>query len=375
MRFILALLLLSLGFLSPRVAIACTAPAIPGLPTLSSLPCADPYTENTPSTPSDGPNATGSPNAAKHDRNSCDADFMNQIYARSYLETNREVMISGLLVTKPDSILEYTCFDQQVRDTAVDGGALFSDSRFWTNGGVFDSVPNPGSTYPTTIDINVFMGDEKLDNSLNALVMNSLNTFVKTNTFDHDFLGGVMSGFNNTIAANVAAAGTACPHMNAVWNFAKCENINDTTFFMRFEELVNPTSPPSSADPRNTIALGAGSCAANFINADLIAVANNNAGTTHLPPTPPPPATPPPDAYSDNAGEYAFKDRLVTYVDFYNSSSCESPIPTGLLVTQVELDYSSDPPTIVRTEEFEEHVCPNPGCFYNQPSDSCEETP
>ena len=35
---------------------------------------------------------------------SCDANFMNQIYAKGFLEAEREVVISNSLIMKPDSV-------------------------------------------------------------------------------------------------------------------------------------------------------------------------------------------------------------------------------------------------------------------------------
>jgi len=129
---------------------------LPGLPGVSGV-CTNGFTPNTPSTPEDGPNSAEAPNLSKNDTAACDADFMNQIHARSFLEANRDIMISQLLVTKPDSVLEYTCFDQVVADTAEIATGFFSGSRAWVGaaGGEFGTVDNP-TTDPITL--NVFMG-------------------------------------------------------------------------------------------------------------------------------------------------------------------------------------------------------------------------
>lgn len=335
----------------------CTS-AIPGLPASPNLPCSNDYTPNpTPLNPTtDGPNDPASPNAIKHDRDACDADFMNQIHARSYLEANREVMIAGTLVKKPDSVLEYSCFDQSVRDTAVIAGPMFTESQFWLGsaGGVYSTISNPGSTYPTTITLNVYMGSLKQDLSLNRVVMDSLNNFVNTNNFTHEFLGGT-AGVDDNVAANVAAAANTCDHMASIWDpIAKCENVNVTSFFRTFDDLV-------SQDPRDVGLTGLPQCGTNVLNATLIRVANND---------PPAGAT---ATAINRAGQYAFKDPVVTYVDRIVSTTCTAPIPTGVIVSQDKFNISNTGQVTVDTaltRTFPEYVCSNPGCYYHQPTDS-----
>ena len=325
---------------------------IPGLPGDGLFPCEDPYTPNTPSDPSDGPNAAGSPNEPKHVYDACDADFMNQIYARSYLEANRDVMISELLIAKPDSVLEYSCFDQQVKNTAEIAGPIFSESPLWSSsgGGAYTTVSNPGDS---DITINVFMGDTKLDQSLNQVVMASLDNFASEN-FAHEFLNNTSGDGGDITAATVAAAGTACAHMDAVYDLVRCENINPATFFMTFAEIA-------ANDPRDTLTGGLQCGATNPITTAGINVANNNAGT------------------------YSFNDPITTYYDNYvwrasGSFSCSDPIPTGLIVTQETFNYS--PTGVVTsgtTREFASYMCPNPGCYYDPGTltspGTCEESP
>ncbi len=338
----------------------CT-PAIPGLPPGPGIPCSNDYTPNpTPLDPTDGPNEIGvAPNAEKHDRAACDADFMNQIYARSYLEANREIMITGRLISKPDSVLEYSCFDQAVRDTAQIAAPIFSNSQAW-NGGAYSNVPNPGFN-PQMIafppNVRVDMGAQGLTNALNAVVMNSLNNFVNTNNFTHSFLGGKAT-LDDTVGANVGAAGAACTHMRDVWQLAKCENINVTDMFRTFEQLA-------ANDPRDIPLTGLPACGSNHINTDLIRVANND----------PPPGAGPFD--ENRAGQYAFKDPIYHYLEFITWQDCVAspnpaignrvPIPTGVIVSQQSFNIGATGQITVnaaQTRTFPEHVCPNPSCHY-----------
>ena len=50
-------------------------------------------------------------NDSKAESAACDADFMNQIYARAFIESDREVAVAQQYVSRPDSVLELSCFD------------------------------------------------------------------------------------------------------------------------------------------------------------------------------------------------------------------------------------------------------------------------
>lgn len=118
---------------------------------LPGVPCIVPATPNLPLVRGDGPSAPGSPNQPKATGGgtclpgapdagcTCDADFMNQIYARAWLEGQREMIKAEVLIRKPDSILEYTCFNQFVDLAVTRAAPLFSETTRWTGDGVFGS--------------------------------------------------------------------------------------------------------------------------------------------------------------------------------------------------------------------------------------------
>lgn len=113
---------------------------ISAAPCLPGLPCVTPLTPNAANVPTDGPNKSGASNANKSESEACDADFMNQIYGRAFLEASRETMMTSIIIRKPDSVLEYTCFDQAAKAAADYGGPRFSESTRWQN----VNVPNLG---------------------------------------------------------------------------------------------------------------------------------------------------------------------------------------------------------------------------------------
>ncbi len=62
-------------------------------------------------------------NKPKSDSGTCDADFMNQLQARAFLEAEREAVAAGVAIRKPESVLELSCADQL---TNVLGGGSYS---------------------------------------------------------------------------------------------------------------------------------------------------------------------------------------------------------------------------------------------------------
>ncbi|MGB0719580.1 MAG: hypothetical protein ACPGRX_03850 [Bdellovibrionales bacterium] len=293
---------------------------------LPGLPCVDPLTLNDPADPADGPNQPGAPNEPKTDSGACDADFMNQIYARAFLEAQREIIMNEVVIRKPDSVLEYTCFDQFLKNTADYAGPLFTESTRWQSA----SVPNPGAG---NISISVSMGGTKLDESLNKVVMDSLNNYVDKN-FAHDFLGGALAGENNTIATAVSSAGSVCDFMNNVYFEAKCNDFALDDQFMTFAALV-------STDPRSLPDKCTGGTG---ITTDWIDVANNK------------------------DFKYAAFDKQETYLDFLDPAACKPPVPTGLIVKQDDFEYDEVWYNfkLLGTDEFADHFCINPGCHFEK---------
>lgn len=256
----------------------------------------------------------------------CAADFMNQIVNRAALEGQREMIMDAIVIRKPDSVLEYSCFDQTLKNTADFAGPIFTEATRWQGAQV--------NTPEGPITINVYMGTTRLDDSLDAVIMESLNNYANDN-FAHDFLGGA-AGISNSIASNVSGADKACAFMDEVYFIAKCNNFRLDDQFFTFERLV-------SLDPR----LLPNPCGSSGITQSMIAIAGNE-GFAH-----------------------ATYDKLDPMINFIDPSSCEAPIPTGMKVTQTlyNVDLAGN---VNKTENvFDDHICVNPGCYYDGRS-SCK---
>lgn len=130
------------------VLLLLSAPAFAGC--APGLPCNVPLTPNDPVNPGDGPNIPGAPNADRGTGagSACDADFMNQIYSRAWLESQRDVIKSRILIRKPDSVMEYSCFSQFSDIAGERIAPIFSESTAWAGVGVSPAPALPPLTPP-----------------------------------------------------------------------------------------------------------------------------------------------------------------------------------------------------------------------------------
>ncbi len=58
----------------------------------------------------------------------CDPNYYKSLEARAWLEAQREITQNQNLILKPDSVLEYTCFDKHLGVLAAQAPSLFSET-------------------------------------------------------------------------------------------------------------------------------------------------------------------------------------------------------------------------------------------------------
>ncbi len=343
-------------FMIPLLVMASAAPApaqecLPGLPCVVPMTPSDDYLQidtDTPGNNAEGPNVGGT-NVAKLDTatnptgsRACDADFMNQITARAFLESEREVVMGNTILRKPDSVLEYTCFDQQAAVAYGPVAALFSDSEYFAdmdvpiNGGLGEIF----TTAMDDIEIDVALGTEYHDTTIETLVLTALGGYIDTN-FYHAFLGG--AGIDNS---GIGAGDGVCPVMFEVYYSAQCNNMDRNMSFLTFEELARLDDPrvyPRICPQKHGI------------TAELVALAEQRLVNGA-------PAVQVDRADNNEAGE-----PLGSFLALMNRqlpASCASPpIPTGVTVIleEFESDINGNSQLIGR-EEFPDAICPNPSC-------------
>ena len=136
----------------------------------------------------------------------CDPVFFDVMEARSTMEGQQDVEVAERLILKPDSVLEYSCFN--------------------------DSVNN----------LSVFIGGG-LGAVSGAIVTNSLASYLGNN-FGHTYAGGA--------SGPPGAPGPTCNAMAAVWHFLKCNDFDRNHFLSMAEMPANdirvfPTTCPNPA--------------------------------------------------------------------------------------------------------------------------------
>jgi hypothetical protein len=278
---------------------------------------------------------------------SCAADFMTLMKKNAMLEAERRIVTSNTLIRKPDSVLEYTCFDQRVALVANDLGDLFSESTDWSSktvsigGGVgdFPLSPRPNVTY------SVSMGSTNLDSVLNSTVLSAFKTYLDS-SFDHDFLGGAATSTGNSFKSTVASVDSTCSFLDAIHTLSQCDDFavdapfsNDFAWFASNDPRARPATC-GSTHPITTALMEEAS--------------NKNFATT------------------------AF-DELDPYLNYIEAkvsgTNCEvaDPIPTGVIVRYREYgrDLSGNQTTVV-SNDYEDKVCPNPSCYYDESADKCK---
>lgn len=193
----------------------------------------------------------------------CDGNFMNQIYARAFLEAQREVMLSEQIIHKPDSVLEYTCFDQYIGLAANYIDPLFSARQNWDDHAVplwgddnNTNVDHDGDGDPDTVTMNdddaassypdlddqtdhSVYEDDRYDNLLEELLIDSMAEYIDEN-YDHTFMGESITLDNNMNLSSLTATGSySCAHMLAVWDIARCIDFGEDDRFRSFNTLAS----------------------------------------------------------------------------------------------------------------------------------------
>lgn len=152
----------------------------------------------------------------------CDPEYFESLQARAWLEAQREITQNQNLITKPDSVLEYTCFDLYLNELADHAKDLFSETRRWGN------VPGTDQ--------------QSMDNALQALTGDALEQYIEQNFEDdgdggtYDLRGGRADNVDHVPAAiSGNNAQYQCDIMRQVWQQAKCgdfiENETHDGFF------------------------------------------------------------------------------------------------------------------------------------------------
>lgn len=243
----------------------------------------------------------------------CMPEVMTIIEARGLLEAEREIIQNQNLIAKPDSVLEYSCFEQHLTLAGLVTGQQFTEAEWYF-----------------LID-DAFVDQYTLDRGIYYVVFQALVAYLRENYW-HQYLGDRAE----LPALPIATGNFTCYAMGYVWNRAKCANFiiprNGQDGFYTFDEyrtMDDPRNLPQPIECERWPDWAQEITDSNTMSAPLPAAAAATAELT---------------------------DDLVVYPDLFNPDDCAaSPaIPTGMLVPP----YPGQP-------AYEEHICLAPGCYYN----------
>ncbi|MCK5285298.1 MAG: hypothetical protein KAJ86_06915 [Alphaproteobacteria bacterium] len=254
----------------------------------------------------------------------CDPDYYDSLESRAWLEAQREITQNQNLIFKPDSVLEYTCFDRFLNELAEHAINMFSETRHW------------GTILPSN----------SMDNALRNLVGSALSGYLSGN-FSHPMLGGRLSSVIYK-TDTISGGSYTCDIMDRVWQTgtvinkkgdydstgtAKCRDFisnpeNDGFFtFEEYRDSEDKRYLPNQCEPSISNRW------TQEINTALV--------SAHTP---------------------WQEDDVVTYLENLDPDKCsKSPtIQTGLTV------YRG-----AGTDTYPEKICLPPGCNYDPKSKKC----
>lgn len=160
----------------------------------------------------------------------CDTKYWEQMHSRAWLEAEREIMQNQNLIFKPDSVLEYVCFDQFVSLAAWPGGDIFVHTDYFGK-----KIIERGAA-------------GSMEKGLESVVSGTLDAYKSNAKFTHTFLGGRaehmdIADKNSDFKPATTNQSYTCKTMANIWKAAKCANFvdnsafQDTDGFYPFDEL------------------------------------------------------------------------------------------------------------------------------------------
>ena len=195
----------------------------------------------------------------------CDHDIWRAMVNQAALETRRQDVMNKRYIVKADSVLQYSCFTDEVANTIATVAPIFSNGDHWVGRevGLLDGFatsmdiynPNSPTEYgspetPHGFDVRPLPGydyrQEPVQYFFDALTPNTLEDALTAAVLepyefyiDGQFHHLVLSG-TTPLESEVPSL---CHPMAEVWRAAKCKNFDGVDIFYRFEELVSADDP------------------------------------------------------------------------------------------------------------------------------------
>lgn len=171
-------------------------------------------------TPCTGAFAKGAGGGGEIAEQPCDPKYWDSLTARAWMEAEREIIQNQNLIFKPDSVLEYTCFDKFVDHAAKNAGDIFVHTKYFGK-----EIITRGS-------------NESMEKGLTNAVSTSLKAYDDGSFKDGSFMAdraalvkdkGGSSSYSQSGTASLGSY--SCNVMQNVWKTAKCINFIDNANF------------------------------------------------------------------------------------------------------------------------------------------------
>jgi len=185
---------------------------------------------------------------------SCDPDVLTVMNLRARLEGEREMEVAQALILRPDSVLEYSCFQPEVRRLGQFARRVFSANT--ENRSLFTQPPprfNPDDLFqPRNEEVssregprpqvegsdsqgiedfsnpsdpsdnrNRYPGREHFERNVSGFQEGERGNLVAESLFEY-----IERNFRHTNLGGAGPARTECDLMKVVWDFAKCANFS-----------------------------------------------------------------------------------------------------------------------------------------------------
>lgn len=155
----------------------------------------------------------GSSIAGNFQTQSCNQSYYDTLASRAWLEAQRKVQQAENYIFKPDSVLDYSCFDRMMNNAALETEQIFSEYHA------------------------EYCFPDSLDCAVEALVMNGAIAYLDSN-FNHNFLGGNSEESRDDYDPDMHKM---CQVMTNIWPIAKCIHFSPdmaVDHFYSFEEYA-----------------------------------------------------------------------------------------------------------------------------------------
>jgi hypothetical protein len=281
---------------------------------------------------------------------------MDALEARAYLGVQRRVVQSRNMIYKPDSVLEYTCFDRFMPNLAEMGDAIAGDRWF----SEYQDQPEWQPPMTTTTEI---------DNALQNMITNNMPNYIFPN-YPHTYLGGHMPPI---AGAPPATPEYTCDSMQIVWNYSRCihymdhDSVPELEWFYTFDwySVNDPRQIPNIPPNLASCPVAFGKPDPNILTQFEIAWNQDNAPYVISNPIDPDPLNaPPPDA----TNVYR-EDPVLPFTAFSNDmygTNCGDylPVATGVIVNTIRHQIP----------RYREAFCVQPNCYYEPGGDDTNQS-